>query len=556
MTRNLRVLLRVGTILSWRAFREKAGSGKSKLGILLLPLLGLAFLPLLFTITASYAALYVAARAMGEGHLLLVLVLSMGQLACLMFGVFYVISAFYYSRDLHILVPMPLRPGEIVLSKFISILVGEYLTMAALVVPGLAVYGVLAKVSTLYIPFALVIFLLLPVIPLVLASLFTMLLMRVTNLRQNRDLWRVAGALLGILVALGFNFVSRYGIGGKSGPTAQSMEQLLVTQRAVFDSVGKYIPTSRWAAEALREGAPGMGLAPFLLFALVALVALLAMVWVAEKLFFSGLIGGEETRAPSRMLTPDQLRQEAGQTRTPLWALVQRETRLLNRTPSFLMAGVAPLVLMPIFIALPLIQGHEFGRLLAAAGRFADSPLVPVIGMAVVLFMNSISNIPPTAISREGRFFWISRSLPVAPRQQVQAKMVHAGIFSTISVVLVIGAMLYLGLLGPVNLIYMVLGAAAVCVASNYGGIILDLMHPNLKWTDPQQAMKGNLNGLFNMLIMLLLGAGGAMVAVLLYFFARPLMAPVLILVFAGVAYVLSRLAGTVADKRYVEYED
>ena len=556
MTRNIWTLLRMNSIMSWRAFREKTGSGRPRFGILLLPLLALAFLPLLITVTGTYIALYAAGKALGQGEVLLVLVISIGQLACLTFGVFYVISAFYYSRDLHILVPMPLRPGEIVLSKFIAILLGEYLTMTPLVLPGLAVYGVFAQVNVLYIPFALVIFLLMPVIPLVLASLFSIALMRITNLRRNRDLWRVLGALAGILIALGFNVFSRYSNKGSFGPTAQSMEQLLVTQKALFESLGKYVPTSIWAANALRAGAPGLGLGPFLLFTLVALAALLALLWVAEKLFFSGLIGGDETRAPSRVLSRDQLHREAGQASTPLWALVQREIRLLNRTPSFLMAGLTPFLVMPFFIALPLIQGQHIGKLMDVSGRLAQSPLVPVIGMAAVLFMNSISNIPPTAISREGRFFWISRSLPVAPRLQIQAKMLHAGIFSTFSVLLVTGAMLYLRVLQPLGLVYLVLGAVAICMTSNYSGIILDLMHPNLKWTDPQQAMKGNLSGLFNMLLMLVLGVVGALLAVLLYLFARPVMVPGLILAFGLAGFLLAKIAGNLAEKRYLEYED
>lgn len=556
MSKNLWPLLRVQLINAVRGFRGNL-SGKSKWGLILLPLMGLAFLPLIATVSGLYLGLFGAAKLMGQGQVVLTLALTGGQLACLMFGVFYVASAFYYGKDLNLLLPLPIRPGEIVLAKFISILVGEYLTMLPVVAPALAVYGIMADVAWTYWLFALVIYLLLPVVPLVLASLFTIVLMRVSNLRRNRDLWRVFGALLGVGMAFLFNMFNRFGrSNGNFVPDAQSMQAVLEQQKHVFEAAGKYFPTSRWGTDALREGAANLGAVPFLTYTAVALVALLVMIWAAEKLFFGGLVGGEESRSSGKVLTRDELARVTAQTRTPRWALLQREIRLLNRNPSFLMAALMPIIMVPVFMVLPMMQEKSLAGNIGRVAEFAHSPLVPAVALGVLLFINSMSSLAATAISREGRHFWISRSLPVAPRVQVQAKLLHALLFNLISIAMVLGALAFLHVLTPLTFLYVLAGGLVASAATGYAGIFVDILRPNLKWTEPQQAMKGNYNVLFGLLfIWVTIGLAAAVTAVT-YMFVPSLTMPAVLALFLVEAGVMHPLTNAFADKRYGEIED
>jgi ABC-2 type transport system permease protein len=480
-----------------------------------------------------------------------------GQVACLAFGVFYVISAFYFAKDINLLIPMPLRPGEIVVAKFLSILLGEYMTLLPIITPAIVIYGLFGGVAWTFIPYAIIIFLLLPIVPLVLSSLFSMVLMRVTNLRRNRDLWRVLGALIGVGLGFLFNFLSRYGArNGRFGGSVNQMQAVLEQQKQTIHAISRFFPTSTWAANALKAGSLAEGIVPFLTFTVVALIALAVMVWVAEKLFYGGAVGGEESRRSGKVLSRAELAKETEQARTPLWALFMREVKLLNRTPAFLMAALMPIIIMPAMMAFSLFQDQELGNVVAKAPSIAASPLVPLFGVGAILFLNSIANVGATAVSREGRHFWISRSLPVAPRVQAQAKMLHGLIFSTINILMVLGAMAYLGLLSPLTVVYLVLGGFLSSAATGYAAIMVDLIRPNLKWTDPQQAMKGNYNVLFGMLFNWVLIGVIALVGALLYAYAKPLLMPAVIVLFGAMAALLWPAVGAMADRRYLEIED
>lgn len=549
MRSQLWPLLRVQIKTSLRTTVERMTGTQSRWGLLLVPLFGLGLVPMLGMFAIGWVALYLQLQQIDQAHRMLTLALSAGQLVCLAFGVLYVISVFYFSKDLRILLPLPIRPGEIVLAKFIGVMLGEYATMLPVVAPALIVYGWLADVGPLYIPFALLIILLLPVAPLVLASLFSIALMRFTNLRRNRDLVRIFGALLGIGIALTFQFFSRIQEG------RVDLQRLVTSQEPLIEGLGTYMVTSTWAANALREGAPSLGIPSFLLYVGVMAAALFVMLLVAERMFFGGVLGGEESLSSGRRLSREELARETGRVRSPLWALFWREVRLLNRNPSFLMAAVLPPLMIPFFSILPLTQAGgplEDGANLA---RFAHLPWVPVAVLAFMLFINSMSAVPASAISREGPWFWISRSLPVAPAVQIRAKVLHSTLFHLINLAVVLGVMFWLGLYTPRNLAVVLVGGALTSLVTTYSGMLIDVMRPNLNWTDPQQAMKGNINGLFAMLFNLLLGGLTGLGAALIYWWARPAFLPGLIALLAAEVWILGAATERLAARRFTQYE-
>jgi len=549
--RNVWPLLRVQLLQSLRGSLERMSGTRSRLGILMIPLLLMAFIPLLTMMTVGYIGLYKGLELIGQPELLINLALTAGQVLCLIFGVLYVISVFYFSKDLKHLVPLPLRPGEIALAKLATIMMGEYLTTAPVVVPALAVYGWLADVGPLYIPFAVLIFLMLPVVPLVLSALFSLVLMRVTNLRRNKDLIRVFGALVGVGMAIAIQFGSRF---QQEGLRPEDVQRLIEQQQPLVQGIARWAVTSAWGTQALQAGSPALGIPSFLLFTGVVAAALALLVLGAEWLFFGGLLGGDESASSGRKVSRSDLTQRAGRVRPPLGALLLREIRLLNRTPSFLLSGLVGPLLIPVFAFIPLAgKGGPFQDM--DFSRFADLPWTPVALLGILVFLNSASAIPSSAISREGRWFWISRSLPVPPRLQIHAKLLHSLLFSALNVAVVAGGIAWLGLATVRNLAVVVVGGLLIGALTGYAGLLVDVLRPSLPWTDPQQAMKGNFNSLLALLINMGVSLITALAAYLAYLAARSAFLPVLMVLLAVETWILGRVVGDLADIRYAQYD-
>lgn len=466
---------------------------------------------LLFFYVKLIIFLFRLLHAVNQESLILLLAVLVAQVVVLVFGLYYVLSAFYFSRDLEILVPLPFRPFQVMLAKFSVILINEYLTMLPLLAPVLIVFGVLSRGGFVYWILAVLVYLLLPIAPLAISGLLVTGLMRLVNVSRRKDAVMIVGSLLLILMTL----LLQTGLSGSHGGDIPSQDQLrrFMTDREAFWFVfGSRFPPSIWAARALNSGFSGRGLMALLGLAGSALLLLGLMTWAGEKYFYRGLIGSREqsrhTGKRKRVFWPAAM---ASAGYHPLRAIFFRELRLMNRTPIFLLNGMLTVFLVPLIFfvtmrsqpqrTLPMIM-----RLLAGG----EPLLVILVSTGFMVACAALNGTASSAFSREGRLFWISKIIPVPFRQQVLAKFLHSLLVAFLgvaaaSLVLVVTPGFRLAYFLPALLLTMTIVMALTAV-----NLLIDLARPLLDWINPVKAIKQNLNVLFGLLadVAILVGAG------------------------------------------------
>jgi ABC-2 type transport system permease protein len=531
----------------------------------LVPLIGLAALgvvPMFYGIVLLIENVYFVLKPMGQERLLLSFGLLAGQILILLFGIYYVIAAFYFSRDLEFLIPLPLRPGEVMASKFAVIVINEYLTVAAIVLPVVVTVGVLARAGIGYWVNAILIYLALPIIPLAIVSVAVVTMMRFINISRKKD----AFILVGSLVLIGLSFALQIGLGRSSangGPqaSAEALAAFFTSPNSLLYRFGAVFPPGIWATKAIAGGFSAEGLLNLGLLLGVSAALFAGMIVVAETLFYRGLVGLGETTGKKRRLTRDEMSRRVSTGRRAFAAVFGREWKIMNRTPIFLLNGVLVSVFVPaIFVLMATIDpgGSRGGRggdpMALVRAMMAANPLVVILGSALFLTIcGSINGTASSTFSREGAQFWISRVIPVAPREQAAAKFVHSYLVAmlgvaTASIVAAIFFRLKPAQLGPAVVLSLAAGVLLTAV-----GMMIDLARPLLDWTNPQKAIKQNLN-----VLLALLADVGILTAV--FFAAKALIkarlgtSVVLGIVFAGLAALAVasyRVLLNFADKRY-----
>ena len=555
-------------VLKHRLFKEK----KDRWLVPVIGLVGLGVVPLFYGVVLLIVNVYGVLEPMGQATALLSTGFLAGQFLILIFGIYYVISAFYFSRDLEFLVPLPLRPAEVMTSKFAVIVINEYLTVAAVVLPVVVTFGVLAKGGAGYWVNAVLVYLALPVIPLALVSVAVVAMMRFINVSRKKDALILIGSLLLIVLALGFQIVLGRTAGGTSGAgaSAQAIAAFFTSPDSLLNRVGAFFPPGIWAAKAVAGGFTGRGLANLALFLGVSVGLFAAMVVLAEKLFYRGLVGLGETTGKRRRLTRDEMSRRVSSGRRAGAAIFWREWKLMNRTPIFLLNGTLTVVLFPaLLVLMATMNPGRAGAGGVGSGGGGDpmalvramasaNPLVVIL--ATALFMTvcgSINGTASSAFSREGAQFWISRVIPVAPREQAAAKFVHSYLVAALGVVTasVVGA------------VFLHLKAAPLAAAAGLSlvtgvlltavGMIIDLARPLLDWTNPQKAIKQNLNVLLALLanIGILTGVFFGIKALIKAKLATAAVLGVAAAALAVLATVSYAALLMFADKRYPEIE-
>jgi ABC-2 type transport system permease protein len=484
-----------GLALYWhRFFREKKDRW-------VLPLIGcslLGFIPMLYGFVEFIRSIYFVLKPLGQERALLAFGVMAGQLIILIFGLYYVISAFYFARDLEMLIPLPVKPSEVLVSKFAVIIVNEYLTVAAIVLPFIITFGVLDKGGLDYWISAALVYLALPILPLVIVTVIVVAMMRLINISRKKDLLVFIGGIAIIAAALGFQFLTQRAGNGLGGP--QEMAAFFASPDNLLNRVGATFPPSIWATKAFAGGFSREGLTNLAIFLAVSLLLLSAMIVVVEQLYYRGVVGLTETSGKKRRLTRDEMSRRISSGRHAISAIFMREVRIMNRTPPFLLNGVLGVFILPVIVVLMTKTNANKGDI-PLQGLFASGNSILILPLALFMILcGHLNGTSSSTFSREGSQFWVSRVIPVAPQEQVAAKFLHSYLIGILGI---IAALVALVIFFPFKPLHVAVAAGLAMVAGialTAIGMIIDLARPLLDWTNPQKAMKQNLNVLLAML--------------------------------------------------------
>lgn len=102
-------------------------------------------------------------------------------------SIFESLNVLYFSKDLKILLRMPIKSKDILNAKLLNMIVSEYeMEIIMLAIP-MIVYGIYTNVNLIFYLYMTIILLILPVIPILITSLVISIIMRFTNSIKNKS---------------------------------------------------------------------------------------------------------------------------------------------------------------------------------------------------------------------------------------------------------------------------------------------------------------------------------------------------------------------------------
>lgn len=463
-----------------------------------------AFAPTIVLLFKFISKAYDILFQVSQQGMILALGISFVCIFVFFFGIFYSQNVLYFANDIEMLLPLPFKQSHILGAKFTVALFYEYFTEAILLLPLLIVYGAKSNGIFLYYFYGVILFLILPVIPLSIASFIIMIIMSFTNVGKHKDKLKILGGIAAMFLAVGINIWMQ-----KIGMSTSNPEEMLKMLRSGNNSLisisNKIFPGSSIAAKALVLSSNFQGFMNMLLFLGITVVIILIFLAFGEKLYFKGVIGISEISSKRKELTVKELKKSVSRN-SSIKALTIKELKILFRTPIYFMNCILMNFLWPVFILIPIFTQPEMMNNIGEVAVLARDPkfigLIVGISLSASLFLSSSNGITSTAISREGKNLFISKYIPINYTTQLTAKLLSGVIMSTISIVMMLLVAVIL-IKPPVYLpiIILFLSLPAIVFISIVG-ILIDLNFPKLNWDNEVKAVKQN----FNVVITLLIG--------------------------------------------------
>lgn len=473
------------------------GKSKKALNVFIYGVLAVCMIPLGFTLYMMFNTAMAQLQPLQQEGAVLALGFHISSLVTFLFSIFLIPSIFYFSKDSETLLALPLPPQTILSAKFSVCLVYEYVFTLIVCVPLYIAYANNAAIGIPYILLALAIFITLPIYPLVLSSIITMLLMRFVPFFKNRDRFNMIAGILSIILAFGFSFAMN------SGTIAEDPNALIsmLTQgnNSMISLFSKIFPAIPFAAEALISS----DALQLVYYILITCAALAVLVILGKWLYFKGAIGFSETKSSRKELSAKDFARVSRHSKVRTYLI--KELRLLIRTPVYAINCIGMCVLMPIMLLVIFITADADVLLqqLPDITPYLDGmlPYAVLAGMASGFLFSNLNMISSTAISREGTNISFMKYIPMSLKQQLQAKVLSGILMSVISMLLTMVCVYFLLPIFPLTWYFAAAAASLITIVlGNYASLALDILHPKLVWEQEAAAVKQNMSGIVSML--------------------------------------------------------
>lgn len=473
------------------------GKSKKALNVFIYGVLAVCMIPLGFTLYMMFNTAMAQLQPLQQEGTVLALGFHISSLVTFLFSIFLIPSIFYFSKDSETLLALPLPPQTILSAKFSVCLVYEYAFTLIVCVPLYIAYANNAAVGIPYILLALAIFITLPIYPLVLSSIITMLLMRFVPFFKNRDRFNMIAGILSIILAFGFSFAMN------SGTIAEDPNALIsmLTQgnNSMISLFSKIFPAIPFVAEALISS----DALQLVYYILITCAALAVLVILGKWLYFKGAIGFSETKSSRKELSAKDFARVSRHSKVRTYLI--KELRLLIRTPVYAINCIGMCVLMPIMLLVIFITADVDVLLqqLPDITPYLDGmlPYAVLAGMASGFLFSNLNMISSTAISREGTNISFMKYIPMSLKQQLQAKVLSGILMSVISMLLTMVCVYFLLPIFPLTWYFAAAAASLITIVlGNYASLALDILHPKLVWEQEAAAVKQNMSGIVSML--------------------------------------------------------
>ncbi|MEY8416809.1 hypothetical protein AAK964_10940 [Tissierella praeacuta] len=482
--------------LSSIAYRFKIKKNRWQLIVFGLAMLSL--LPTYFLIIKSLNEIYDIYNQIGQKSMFLLSGFLVSQIMIFLFGLLYVMSKYYFSNDLANLVPLPIKPSYILGSKFVTLMLSEYLTSLPIILPFIFIYGMKNGEGLIYWLYSLLLVAVLPVIPLVLSSIFIMFFMKYTNIGRKKDLIRTISAVF-FLMAMIYVQVKIQTITQKAIIQGEGfIINLINDSNFLVKKLGASFPPSKWGALALSNNSNILGLVNLLSFIVVSIISFLIMILLSESLFFDGLIGNIEvygSKGKGKKISVKDLSKET----KPYLSLAKKEIIMLFKTPVYLLNAVGGVIIFPLILAMSTIAGGDesLSQVVEMLGDNSKLTTLASIGFIVVLGM--LNSIGATTFSREGKCFWIQRTLPIKVEEQIIGRVLSSLAIQVLGIIALLISLTFIIKLDILSIILIIFLGLLGSIPMTQLGMIIDILRPMLDWDNPQKAMKQNLNVLMGM---------------------------------------------------------
>ena len=447
-------------------------------------------------------------------------------------GIYQTQGILFDAKDNDILFSMPIKKKVVFASRLIKLLYYQYVWDFLIMVPAFAVYAFLEKPQFTFYISALIIFICLPIIPIIAISIIGYLIQGFASKFKLKRIIQVVFTIGFMLLIFGFSFNLQNWI-----------KNIAQNATSINDAISKiYYPLGVYEQCITNFSIPKLA---YVLLGNLAIM--IVFVYIFSISYFKIISKLSEKSSKSNYKI------KKIKVTSKFKALLKKEFKRYFGSPVYVMNtifGPVMLLLAGVYI---LFSKSGFEQLLQAQIEGADLSVLPKVILIFLMFIISMTTTTSSSISLEGKSFGFTKSLPIKTKQIFLAKMlVNIIIMVPVALICIIPFTLKLNMTS-LDIIYYILISIILPILISIMGLIINLKFPLLDAKSDTVVVKQSASSM----IAVFSGLAISMLPVIIYFIAGftnlNLYCNVVLAIYTIATIVLWRILNTYEIKKFNE---
>lgn len=416
-------------------------------------------------------------------------------------------NIFYFSKDIELILPFPIKPVNLLIAKFNTLICTLYVSEAIFGIIPICIYGILTHSTLLFYIYAVLIFIFFPVFLALVLSIIMMFVMKISKFIKNKEIFQTIITLLLVtsIFIVEYNVINNIFIQNKEIKIVENNFQIadkLIEFNNKIETSNKLFLVINPAVKVLKNSNL-QNIFEIIKIILIDFITFIIFIFIGKKTYLKDIL-----KNTSYLIKTSNKRinlYKKCKKNIIFKAYIKKEFKNLFRNSMVFMQCVYPMIISLItviiisIILLPklneVLNNPDIKQLIGNL-EFDLSIVYIILSGIQVLFMISPASL--TSISRDGKNASFMKYIPISYFRQILYKGLPQIFINSISVIIIIGILYYaFPSIGIVNVLLVFISSMILNALNSYSMIIVDLLNPKLEWDSEYEILKQNNNRYF-----------------------------------------------------------
>ena len=420
------------------------------------------------------------------------------------------INVYYFSRDLELILPLPIKPKDILIAKFNTIILNSYVIEFIFIVFPLIIYGIYTATSIMYFLYLIILLAIFPILPALIISIIMMFLMKFSKFIKNKDIFQIfVTFIFVILILICIFLILKQVISLNSDELLENSE--LVQERIdafynKLDNIDKYFLQITPSINILHNRNT---IVNFLKIIILDIVLLEFFMFIGNKIYLKNILKNYSFNITkkSKKINLQKKCKKINKGRS----YIKKEFKVLFNTPIFFIQCIYPTIIMCISIIILLLVVLPRINMLIQSNylevnlfdfNFKKICLL-IAGIQIIL---TLSNTSLISISKDGKNAIFMKYIPVDLYKQIIYKSLPQIIINSVFIsILLIALYIILPNINFIYYIYIFTIASLINIFNSIFIVTIDLRDPNLNWNAEYEVVKQNNKKLYQYILTIII---------------------------------------------------